>query len=261
MSDMLNLAGCKMITDRILGNLRSFADRAMANDHDRAKGFAAKIAYDAENLKSFIPDNTCPDWLNNAMIKCREFAKMGGLSSGDFSKYAMVIQEIWFDVRTFSWDQWASQYDYTDLDKEFAKEAAARHLDSAIDRLIDCLNIIASDPEFNLSRQTTIDIQAVVGNLEKSKNASKSAIMSWLYTAGELIKLFIPHVDKIEKGVELLKKTSAAYNEVCEIIDESSRVVALGLKNKFCFGEKIIPLGVETPSLSLPCNFEDGDKQ
>ena len=261
MSDMLNIAGCKELTSRILENMRLFVASAMANEYNAAKNFAGQIAYDAENLKSFIPDATCPSWLNSAILKCREFARLGNLSSGDFSKSAMVIQEIWFEARKFSWDQWASQYDYTDLDKEFAKEAAACHLDSAIDRLIECLNIISNDPEFNLSRQTTIDIQALVGNLEKSKNASKSAIMSWLYTAGELIKLFIPHIDKFEKGVELLKKTSAAYNEVCEIIDESSRVVALGLKNKFCFGEKIIPLGVETPRLSLPCNLEDGDKQ
>ena len=261
MSDMLIIAGCKRLTDKILENMRLFAASSMANDYNSAKGFAAKIAYDAENLKSFIPETTCPDWINNAIVKCREFARLGNLSSGDFSKPAMVIQEIWFELRNFSWDQWASQYDYIDLDKEFSKEAAARHLDSAIDRLIDCLNIISNDPEFNLSRQTTIDIQALVSNLQKSKNSSHSAIRSWLCTAFELVKLCVPHMDKMEKGVELLKKTQAAFDEACFIVNEVSQAVVCNLKNKFCLGDKIIHQNIETAKLSLPLGIESDDKQ
>jgi len=261
MADMLNISGCETITNKIRENLQSFVASAMANDYGRAKKLAGQIAYDSENLKSFIPDDTCPIWLKDAIIKCREFSKLGSLSSGDFSKYAMGVQEILFQVRAFRWNQWSSQYDCTDLDKEFAQEAAARHLDSAIDRLIECLNVISHDPEFNLSRQTVIDIQTLVSNLKQSKNASQSAIRSWLYTAGELIKLFIPQIDKIEKGIELIKKSEAAFNEACDIIDASSHSVAFRLKNKFCCGEQVIPLCEETPRLSLPCDLEDGDKQ
>ena len=263
MADSLKISGCEKLTAKLLGYFQEFILRAFSNDSGRAMDIAQKICYDCENLKGFIPDGLCPAWLNDSIVQCGEMAqqKGKGISAENFGKRALAINQIFIEVKDFSWAQWLSQRDCVDLDKEFAKEAAARHLDDAIDRLIECLNIISNDPEFNLGKQTTVDIQTLVGNLENSKKSSQSAIRSWLYTAGELVKLFVPHLDKIEKGIELIKKTKAAYNEACEIIDGSSHAVALSLGNKFCFGGRIITQGDETPRLSLPSDLEDGDQK
>lgn len=259
MATKLAITGCVQLTEKILANLQQLIQYAMSNDYGNAKKRAKQIEYDAQNLINFIPANLIPQWLQDVSEKCGVFSNLN-VSTQDYGKHAMVINNILFNIQNFSWDEWDSQFDHINLDKEFAKEAAAAHLDEAIDRLIECLNIIAHEPEFNLSRQTQIDIETLVTNLGKSKHASQGAIRSWLYTAFELVKLCIPHMDKIEKTVELIKKTDAAFCEVYTRLDIAIAAVAKKVRKLFCSSEKIIPHVTETPKLALTQIIDLEDK-
>lgn len=260
MATKLAITGCVQLTEKILANLQQLIQYAMSNDYGNAKKRAKQIEYDAKNLINFIPENLIPQWLQDVSEKCGVFSNLN-VSLQDYGKHAMVINYILFNIQNFSWDEWNSQFDNIDLDKEFAKEAAAAHLDEAIDRLIACLNIIANTPEFNLGKQVKIDIETLVEHLAQSKHASQSAIKTWLYTAAELVKLFIPHMDKIEKGVELLKQTEAAFDEVCEIIDTATLRATEKIKEQFCSAEKILPSAAKMPKLFLLDATENEDKQ
>lgn len=261
MANILNLSGCERLTEKILANTRLLVQYSMSNDYTNAKALAKKIEYDAENLQNFIPTGQSPQWLKDIIEKCRGFSNLSNISAADYAKRAIVINDILFALQNFSWGEWETQSSYVDLDKEFAREAAAAHLDEAIDRLIVCLNIIANTPEFKLGRQVRIDIETLVEHLAKSKHASQSAIQTWLYTAAELVKLFIPHMDKIEKGMELLKQTKAAFDEVCEIIDIATLRATEKIKEQFCSAEKILPSAAKMPKLLLLEATENEDKQ
>ena len=260
MATKLAITGCVQLTEKILANLQQLIQYAMSIDYGNAKKRAKQIEYDAQNLINFIPANLIPQWLQDVSEKCGVFSNLN-VSTQDYGKHAMVINNILFNIQNFSWGEWNSQFDHINLDKEFAEEAAAAHLDEAIDRLIACLNIIANTPEFNLGKQVKIDIETLVEHLAQSKHASQSAIKTWLYTAAELVKLFIPHMDKIEKGMELLKQTEAAFNEACGIIDIATRRATEKIKEQFCSAEKILPSAAKMPKLLLLAATENEDKQ
>jgi uncharacterized protein YggL (DUF469 family) len=251
MSDTLKIAGCKKISDQILEYLNSLVLAAMSNDYAKSKQFAGKIVYDANHLKEFLPSDKYPKWLTDVIDICDKFSKLGNLNAPDYAKHVVLINDILFDLKNFSWDQSEVVSSYIDLDAEFAKNAAAGRLDEAIDKLIDCLNIIANEPAFKLNRQTKYDIQTLINNLRRSKNSSESTIKSWLITAGELVKLFIPHIDKVETTIKLLKKTEDAFNEVYRIIDCARYSVSQKLINEFCLGEKFVLKLDETTKIQL----------
>lgn len=260
MNTTLNIAGCQRMTKKILDYLNHMLLFAMANDYNRSKEYAGKIVYDGENLREFIPEDICPKWLNEAITKCKEYHEAGNIGANEYAKKAIVINDIFFELKNFKWESLEiTSGEGIDLDNEFSQYTRAAHLDQAIDRLIDCLRIMANDPAFHLDRKTKVDIESLIRNLQGSKYASESAIRSWIVTAAELAKLFVPHMDKIEKSIELVKKTEAAVNEVYFIMDNARHQVKQRLIDEFCHGEKLFLDSPQTPNILLLPEPEQND--
>lgn len=260
MNTTLNIAGCQHMANNILQYLSQLLQYAMANDYGKSKEFAAKIVYDGNNLLQFIPEELSPKWLVDAIIKCEEYKTLGNVNAGEYAKKAIVINDIFFELKNFKWESLEIMSEgRIDLDNEFSQCTRAAHLDQAIDRLIDCLRIMANDPAFHLDKKTKVDIESLIRNLHGSKYASESAIRSWVITAAELAKLFVPHMDKIEKSIELVKKTEAAINEVYFIMDNARYQVQQRLIDEFCHGKKLFLDSPQTPNILLLPEPEQND--
>lgn len=224
------LQGCKDLTKQIVALLDDFIKNIVA--HKDTTTCAQSIKHDLEILIKFVGEET-PKWINTLLELCTNHAKNPGINRAEIIK-------IRGDIEHYSWDDFPTNIDSLNYDKIFIEEAAAVGLNDAIDRLIDCLQIIRDEPTFKLNKSTKSDIDNLINGLNNSKGTSESAIRIWTESGWAFIKTFIPHADKLEALNDFINKTPDAFNEISlKIIDAKNKSV-LRIKDEFYVKDHLI---------------------
>jgi hypothetical protein len=226
------IQGCKALTENVLEYLDEFIRNAISRSSNIQ--CVKSIAHDLNVMNEFIGQES-PDWIKNLIGLCAR-----GQTDPNTTQEIIKLRSA---IEYFSWEDFYNDdgdIDKLDYDKIFTEEANKNGLNEALDRLVECLEIIKNESQFNFSKQTRIDIETLIIGLKKSKGKSESSIKTWVESVWALIKTCIPHADKIEALNKLLSDTQHAYNDVSFKIIEAKNMVIAKIQNEFC-NQKLLP--------------------
>lgn len=261
MSDYLDVAGCKKITDRILQKLELCIESSAAGNHPNSKGYADQVVYDTKILCDFFTDVPSPTWTTQLITSCEDYSKNND-NAQVMGKKITVINRIFFDIKKFNWDtfQNPSESD-VDMDSLFLNYSAEVKLNEAIDRLIDCLKIILKEPGFDFGREMKMNIETVIAGLKQSHDGSMNSVEMWMRSAYALVKE-LPVFDKFTKAQDIITKTDKVLEESYWLLREIQCRMSMRFKQLFCGPNKDKISGIDTacPPFNMSVTYQNKDK-